>query len=151
MKKPLVLLMALAALLGMPLPGAGAQAGAPRFMTIYVQEKPFRVEIADTPEKHALGLMHRRCLKSDYGMLFVFAEEEMRSFWMKNTLIPLDMIFLNGLGQVVGMHESVPPCEADPCPGYESGLPARFVLEVAGGTVKRLKLKAGDKIFIPID
>jgi hypothetical protein len=129
---------------------AAAPAGN-RFMTIYVADRPFRVEIADTPEKHALGLMNRRTLKSDYGMLFVFAEEELRSFWMKNTLVALDMIFLNGAGQVVGMHESVPPCTADPCPSYESELPARYVLEVAGGTAKKLKLRLGDKIFIPID
>lgn len=128
-----------------------ASQGGGRFMTIYVMDLPFRVEIADTPEKHALGLMHRRALKSDYGMLFVFAEEEVRSFWMKNTLVSLDLIFLNSAGQVVGLHESVPPCTADPCPNYESGLPARYVLEVAGGTAKRLKLQVGDKIFIPID
>ncbi len=147
MKKTLVFLLALAAPLGV----ASSQVGAPRFVTIYVQDRPFRVEIADTPEKHARGLMHRGCLKDGHGMLFIFAEEEVRSFWMKNTLIPLDMIFLNSQGQVVGMHESVPPCEADPCPGYESGLPARYVLEIAGGQAEKLKLKAGDKIFIPID
>ncbi len=82
--------------------GLAASCAAPprprpdRFITIFVQDKPFKVEIADTPEKHARGLMFRRYLKSDYGMLFVFADEEVRSFWMKNTLIPLDMIFLNG-------------------------------------------------------
>lgn len=128
-----------------------AATGGARFMTIYVADRPFRVEIADTPEKHALGLMHRRTLRSDYGMLFVFAEEELRSFWMKDTLIALDMIFLNSAGQVVAMHESVPPCTADPCPSYESEIPARYVLEFAGGTARLLKLRVGDKIFIPID
>lgn len=128
-----------------------ASPGRDRFMTIYVLDRPFRVEIADTPEKHALGLMYRRALKSDFGMLFVFAEEEVRSFWMKNTLVALDMIFMNSAGQVIAMHESAPPCTADPCPNYESDLPARYVLEVAGGTAKRLKLQVGDKIFIPID
>ncbi len=129
----------------------GVLAASPRFLTVYVQGKPFRVEVADTPAQHARGLMFRRCLKSDYGMLFVFSEEEMRSFWMKNTLVALDMIFLNNEKQVVGLQESVPPCAADPCPSYGSGLPARYVLELAGGTAKRLKLQIGDKIFIPID
>ncbi len=120
-----------------------------RFLTIYVQDRPFRVEIADTPAQHALGLMHRRSLPEDRGMLFVFAEDEFRSFWMKNTLIPLDIIFLNRDGQVLGLHESAPPCLADPCPNYESELPARFVLEIAGGTARKLGLKVGDRVFIP--
>ena len=137
----------IAALLAM----TGMLGATPRFITIHVQNQPFRVEIADTPQKQARGLMFRRCLKSDYGMLFVFSQEEMRSFWMKNTLVALDMIFLNNEKQVVGLHESVPPCTADPCPSYGSGRPARYVLEVAGGTAKKLKLQIGDKIFIPID
>ncbi len=85
MKKLLIFLLAFAGLLG----------AENRFITIFVQDKPFSAEIADTPEKHARGLMYRRRLKADYGMLFIFAEEDIRSFWMKNTLIPLDIIFLN--------------------------------------------------------
>ena len=141
MKKTLCLLLLLAGLL----------AGAERFVTIYVQDKPFQVEIADTPEMHARGLMYRRCIRDDYGMLFVFPGEDYRSFWMKNTLVSLDMIFLNREQQIVAMHLSVPPCKADPCPGYDSAYPARYVLELKGGTAKKLDLKIGDKIFIPID
>jgi uncharacterized membrane protein (UPF0127 family) len=122
-----------------------------RFVTVYVQDKLFQAEIADTPEKQARGLMFRRCLKDGYGMLFVFADEEVRSFWMKNTLIPLDMIFLNSDKQVVDLFSSVPPCRADPCPSYTSALPARYVLEIAGGLAKKLKLRVGDKIFVAID
>lgn len=125
--------------------------GPNRFMTIFVRDAPFRVEIADTPEKHALGLMHRRVLKSGYGMLFIFDDEEVRSFWMKNTLIPLDMIFINSGHQVVDLFHAVPPCPGDPCPSYTSAFPARFVLEIAGGTAKKLKLAPGDKIFMVID
>jgi uncharacterized membrane protein (UPF0127 family) len=130
---------------------AGLLNAEDRFATIYVQDRPFRVEIADTPEKQAKGLMFRRCLKEGYGMLFVFPEEEIRSFWMKNTLISLDMIFLNGEKQVVDVYRDVPPCQADPCPSYTSALPARFVLEIAGGLAAKLKLKIGDKIFVAID
>lgn len=141
MKKLLISLLAFAGLMG----------AENRFITIFVQSKPFNTEIADTAEKHARGLMFRTQIKADYGMLFVFAEEEIRSFWMKNTLIPLDMIFLNNEKQVIDLFCSVPPCRSDPCPSYTSALPARYVLEIAGGTAKRLKLKIGDKIFIPID
>jgi uncharacterized membrane protein (UPF0127 family) len=144
MKKTLVFLLAMAFLLG-------ASQKRSRFITIHVQEKPFRAEIADTPEAWARGLMHRRFLKDDYGMLFVFAEEEIQSFWMKNTLLSLDIIFINSDGQVVDLFGSVPPCRSDPCPSYTSALPARYVLEIAGGQAEKLKLKVGDKIFIPID
>lgn len=141
MKKLLISLLACAGILG-----AGN-----RFVTVYIHDKPFQAEIADTPEKHARGLMFRRCLKDGYGMLFVFPDDEVRSFWMKNTLIPLDMIFLNGDKQVVDLFASVPPCRRDPCPSYTSALPARYVLEIAGGLAKKLKLEIGDKIFVAID
>jgi uncharacterized membrane protein (UPF0127 family) len=146
MKRLLACLLALAAPLR-----CSADGKAARFGTVYVQERPFRVEIADTPEKQARGLMFRRTLQEGFGMLFVFADEAERSFWMKNTLIPLDMIFLNGDQQVVDLFASVPPCRADPCPSYTSALPARYVLEIAGGQAEELKLKVGDKIFIAID
>jgi hypothetical protein len=145
MKKIMLFLLALADLCCASSPAAS------RFMTIFVQDKPFKVEIADTPEKHALGLMHRRYLKSDYGMLFVFSDDQERSFWMKNTLIPLDMIFINAAGQVVDLFHSVPPCPGDPCPSYTSALPARYVLELAAGQAKKLELKVGDKIFMAFD
>jgi uncharacterized membrane protein (UPF0127 family) len=141
MKKLLACLLACAGML---------PAGA-RFATVYVQDKPFLVEIAETPDAHARGLMFRTCLKDGYGMLFVFEDEDIRSFWMKNTLISLDIIYLNKDRQVVDLHSSVPPCRSDPCPSYTSALPARFVLEIKGGTASKLKLKIGDKIFIPID
>jgi len=141
MKRILILLIACAGLL----------AGANRFVTIYIQDKPFLAEIADTPEKHARGLMFRNRIRNDYGMLFVFADDDIRSFWMKNTRITLDMIFLNREQQIVDMHLCVPPCRIDPCPSYTSSSPARYVLEVAGGTAKKLNLQIGDKIFLPFD
>jgi uncharacterized membrane protein (UPF0127 family) len=125
--------------------------GENHFVTIYIQDKPFLAEIADTPEKHSRGLMFRHKIKDDYGMLFVFSEEDIRSFWMKNTYIALDMIFLNSERQIVDMFVSVPPCCGDPCPSYTSKFSARYVLEINGGLAKKLKLKIGDKIFLPID
>jgi len=129
---------------------AGLLAGADRFVTIYIQDKPFLAEIADTPEKHSRGLMFRQKIKDNYAMLFVFKEEDYRSFWMKNTRISLDILFLNRERQIVDMALSVPPCTGDPCPGYDSKLPARYVLEINGGLAKKMKLKIGDKIFLPI-
>jgi uncharacterized membrane protein (UPF0127 family) len=141
MKRLFVLLMSLVGLLD----------GANRFVTIYIQDKPFQVEIADTPEMHARGLMFRRCIRDDYGMLFVFPGEDFRSFWMKNTRISLDIIYLNQGQQIVDMHLAVPPCSSDPCPGYDSKYPARYVLELKGGMAKKLNLQIGDKIFLPFD
>ena len=141
MKKYLFLMLSLAGLLS----------AADRFVTISIHDQTFKVEIADTPEKHARGLMYRRCLNDDFGMLFVFADEDYRSFWMKNTLVCLDIIYLNQGQQIVDLHPSVPPCRSDPCPSYVSKFPARYVLELKGGMAKRLDLKIGDKIFLPID
>jgi len=141
MKKTFILLMACFCFL----------AGENRFITIYIQDKPFLAEIADTPEKLSKGLMFRQKIKDDYGMLFVFSDEDYRSFWMKNTLISLDIIFLNQEQQIVDMFLSVPPCRSDPCPSYTSNSPARFVLEINGGLAKKLELEIGDKIFLPVD
>jgi len=125
--------------------------GENRFITIYIQDKPFLAEIADTPEKQSKGLMFRHKIKDDYGMLFIFTEEDTRSFWMKNTLISLDIIFLNREQQIVDMFVSVHPCCGDPCPSYTTKFPAQYVLELKGGMAKKLKLKIGDKIFLPVD
>ncbi len=88
--------------------------GENRFVTIYIQDKPFLAEIADTPEKHSKGLMFRQKIKDDYGMLFIFPEEDIRSFWMKNTLIVLDIIYLNQEQQIVDMFVAVPLAAAIP-------------------------------------
>jgi len=141
MKKLFLLLIAFVSLL----------AGKNRFVTIYIQDKPFMTEIADTPEKHSRGLMFRRKIRDDYGMLFIFPDEDIRSFWMKNTLIALDIIYLNRERQIVDMYLAVPPCCADPCPSYTAKFPAQYVLEIKGGMAKKLKLEIGDKIFLPVD
>jgi uncharacterized membrane protein (UPF0127 family) len=103
------------------------------------------VDIADTSEERARGLMNRKNLAQGAGMFFIFEEEEQRDFWMKNTLIPLDMIFFDKDYRVVGISRNAQPCKADPCPLYSSGKPARFVLEVNGGVADILGLKEGDK------
>ena len=90
------------------------------------------VEISDSSEARAQGLMFRTELPEGQGMLFVFEEEKPLSFWMKNTLIPLDIIFFDNGGQFVS-RDTMIPCTRDPCQGYLSEGPAQFALEVPVG------------------
>lgn len=101
------------------------------------------VEIADTPAKRELGLQYRRDLPADRGMIFLFPGESMLSFWMKNTPIPLDMIFIGGDRKIVGIVEQAAPFSLDP---RAVPAPSRFVLEVHGGFSKRHGVKAGDSV-----
>jgi uncharacterized membrane protein (UPF0127 family) len=106
------------------------------------------VEIADSPEKMREGLMFRESLPEDSGMLFIFEGEAIRSFWMKNTLLPLDMIFINSELEIVHIEKDVQPCESDPCRTYSSQLPAEYVIEVNAGFSQRKDLNAGDSLLI---
>jgi uncharacterized protein len=103
----------------------------------------FAVEMAVTPEQQATGLMFRRELPEGQGMLFDFGHEQPTSFWMKNTYIPLDMIFIRGDGRIARIAENtVPLSEAL----VSSGGPVRAVLEVIGGTAKKLRIAPGDRV-----
>ena len=104
----------------------------------------FTVDIADTAETRARGLMFRDHLPEDHGMLFVFPSDGVRAFWMKDTLIPLDMIWLDKDLRILHLEENVQPCEHDPCPSYRSARPARYVLELNAGTAREIGLKPGD-------
>jgi len=104
------------------------------------------VEIADEPHERNQGLMFRDSLKLDRGMLFVFDDERMLSFWMKNTLIPLDMLFVDADFRIVDIKENVPPCKEDPCPNYPSKKPAKYVLEVNAGFVMKNDIKIDDTV-----
>ena len=96
----------------------------------------YSVELALTPEDQAQGLMFRESLPERHGMLFVFPETAPHHFWMKNTMIPLDMIWLDASGKVLFVSADTPPCKADPCPTYGPDGPAQSVLEIAGGKAK---------------
>jgi uncharacterized membrane protein (UPF0127 family) len=104
------------------------------------------LELALTPQEVANGLMYRPSLPENRGMLFLFDAERLPSFWMKNTLIPLDLIFLDSAGVVVDVVPNVPPCAADPCPTYSPGGPAKAVLEVAAGAAAAHGVEAGTTI-----
>ena len=107
----------------------------------------FTVEIADEPAQRQKGLMYRQQLAPDAGMLFDFGEPQQIAMWMKNTYIPLDMLFIAGDGTIRNIAENTVPFSLD---AIASRGPVRFVLEVPGGTAARLGLKAGDKVRHPL-
>lgn len=102
-----------------------------------------RLELALSPEEIANGLMFRPSLAADRGMLFLFDEARLPSFWMKNTLIALDLVFLDPVGTVVDVIPEVPPCAADPCPTYSPEAPALAVLELGAGSAKAHGIEPG--------
>jgi uncharacterized membrane protein (UPF0127 family) len=107
------------------------------------REITFLVEVADTPAKRELGLQYRRDLPADRGMIFLFPHEADQTFWMKNTPIPLDMIFIDSRHQIVGIAEEAAPFTLNP---RSVGRPSRFVLEINGGLSKRYGIKAGNSV-----
>jgi uncharacterized membrane protein (UPF0127 family) len=104
---------------------------------------PVMVELARDDAERTRGLMNRRQLAAEAGMLFLFAENAPRAFWMKNTLIPLDMIFIDDGGRVVGVVEGAEPLTTSP---RDPGVPSRYVLEVNGGWAARHGVRPGDRV-----
>lgn len=113
---------------------------------IQINDKTVYVEVADSPKEQSLGLMFRKKLEKDEGMLFIFDDNRKHSFWMKNTLITLDMIWLDSKKEVVHIEHSAPPCKESPCPTYSSQYPAKYVLELNGGWAIENDLKLGDTL-----
>lgn len=103
----------------------------------------FQVEIARTGEERAQGLMFRRQLAADAGMLFLFGGSEVRGMWMKNTYIPLDMLFIDAAGKIVRIEERTVPFSER---AIVSGSPVAAVLELNAGTASRLKIRPGDRV-----
>ncbi|MFQ5939789.1 MAG: DUF192 domain-containing protein [Alphaproteobacteria bacterium] len=107
----------------------------------------FQVELATTPEQRAWGLMFREALAPDAGMLFDYAGERPAGMWMKNTLIPLDMLFIDGGGRIVNIVERAVPGSLEIIP---SAGPVKGVLELNGGTAARLGIMPGDRVVHPM-
>ena len=105
------------------------------------------VEIADDSDEIEKGLMFREKLNEGDGMLFVFDDESYRTFWMKNTLIALDMIFIGDKNEIVDIKNAV-PCKAEPCALYKSAKPAKYVLEVNENFAIKNNINIGDKIIL---
>lgn len=127
--------------------GTAAQGQGPLYDLVIQsgdQRHAFRVEWANTPESQARGLMFRRSMPANQGMWFDFMREQPISMWMKNTFIPLDMLFVNADGVIQHIHErAIPHNETTISPPR----PARYVLELNGGTASRLGLRAGDRVI----
>jgi len=111
----------------------------------------FAVEIAETQQKQALGLMFRESMPADQGMLFIFPIESPRSFWMKNTRIPLDIMYFNKDLIMVGISANTPPCRVSRCPSYPSIAPAMYVLELNAGTASELGVGLGARLTLRLD
>lgn len=139
-----------------------ADATRPRFWPLTLGNTSYvRLELALTPAEHARGLMSRRALPEDGGMLFVFRDARPRAFWMKNTLIPLDILFLDAHGKVVATHTmgTEPPCRpGEPealyelrLPSYPSDAPAQFAIELNAGQLELNGVRVGDTIELHRD
>lgn len=113
-------------------------------------EYRFDVELAESAIQQARGLMLRKSLGENKGMLFIFGNEGIHSFWMKNTFIPLDMIWINQNKEVVFIKENAQPCSENfSCPSINPNKNAKYVLEINGGMAEKIGLKIGDKITLP--
>jgi uncharacterized protein len=123
----------------------------PFTLNAQVNTKTWKVAVAETPEQQQMGLMFRTALPDDEAMLFPFNPPRPVAFWMKQTLIPLDMLYISQ-GVIQEIKPQVPPCQKDPCPSYPSkSMTIDQVVEIRGGLAQELGLKSGDRItFTPI-
>jgi len=118
---------------------------------VVLKGQRFKVELATTPKEHALGLMFRDKLAEDSGMLFIFPTATTRSFWMRNTRIPLDILYFDDSLRLVSVAQGAKPCHVARCPTYSSAGPARYVLELNAGKAAELGLEPGDELELDLD
>lgn len=104
------------------------------------------VEVAMSRQAHQVGLQRRDSLEEDRGMLFIFPNEGMHRFWMKETRIPLDIIWINSYREVVFIMRHVPPCLENPCTVYKSNDNAQYVLEINAGRSEKMGFIPGDRL-----
>jgi uncharacterized protein len=105
-----------------------------------------KMEIARTATEQTRGLMFRTFLPEDHGMLFIFKHPGNNRFWMKNTLIPLDIIWMDEKKKIIHIEYQVPPCKMDPCPVYGPTTESLYVLEVNAGVAQRRDLQVGTRL-----
>ena len=115
-----------------------------KFSPVKIGDQVWQTEVADTNELRQRGLMFRENLADHAGMIFIFDQEAPHSFWMKNTLIPLDIIWISGEKKVVDI-QTLQPCQKDPCPSYTPLKSAQYVLEIGAG---KFRGKLGDEVEI---
>ncbi|MFA5175603.1 MAG: DUF192 domain-containing protein [Patescibacteria group bacterium] len=117
----------------------------PKSTSVCFKDNCFKTVVARTPFETARGLMNQH-LKKNGGMLFVSKTPVSDKFWMKNTLEPLDIIWLDENKQVIFISKNTPICENDPCPSYGTEQKSLYVLEIKGGTADQIGLNIGDKL-----
>jgi len=151
------LAIALYALSGPPAQAAGSSQGPAAALVTPVDATPlrivtavathaFKVEVRDTPEGREVGLMHRRSMPEDHGMLFDFEREAPVAMWMKNTLIPLDMVFIRADGSIARVARQTEPMSTRIIASDE---PVRYVLELNAGVTDNLGIRSGDRVKHP--
>jgi len=118
-----------------------------RLSEVCVKENCYKIELAQTSAKRERGLMFRQSLDKDRGMLFIFEQSGIHNFWMKNTLIPLDIVWIDSNNEIVFISENTPPCAADSCPLISPTQNARYVLEINAGQIKKISAKIGDQVI----
>jgi uncharacterized membrane protein (UPF0127 family) len=143
-----IALAALAATLAAPPAAEGAlDRGTATITTRSGARVVLQVEIADTSAERQQGLMNRRSLPPKAGMVFRYAQDTSGGFWMKNTLIPLDIAFYDRRGRIVRIL-TMTPCRRDPCRIYAPGVAYRSALEVNGGSFRRWNVRVGDRVAV---
>jgi uncharacterized membrane protein (UPF0127 family) len=117
----------------------------PSIKILISPEKTLQLELAESTEEHMRGLMFRKFLAADHGMLFVYPKLEMHRIWMKNTLIPLDLIWLDKNKKIIYFIDNVPICKHEPCPIYSPPeyLASQYVIEINAGMREKLNLQYG--------
>ena len=103
-------------------------------------------DLVKTEEDRMRGLMFRKTINEDQGMLFVFESEGLYSFWMKDMNFSIDILWLDGQKRIIHLEHDVPPCKKEPCPSYGPTLPSKYVLELKAGSIKKRNLKLYDRI-----
>ncbi|MBW4644581.1 MAG: DUF192 domain-containing protein [Goleter apudmare HA4340-LM2] len=134
--------------------GSQTQANAPAGQKLPISAQvlvpngtTIELEVAQTPEQQAMGLMYRPALPNDRGMMFKFPSAQPVSFWMKNVPVELDMVFLQN-GVVKYIQAAAPPCASEPCPTYGPNTPIDTVIELRSGRSVELGLRVGDLVKI---
>jgi len=117
-------------------------------LVISINNHIFTVELAVSAAERSQGLKHRKSLAPYSGMLFVYPDSQFISFWMKQTLIPLDLLFFDKDGQLVELHHNIQPCKVTDCKIYTNTKPAQFALELAAGTATELRLQVGNNFSV---
>ena len=111
----------------------------------------FDIEIAETSAERSRGLMYKEHLDENKGMLFVFDRESIHVFWMKNTLIPLDIIWINKNKEIVFVKKNAQLCKTENCPTIQPDKEAKYVLEINAGMADKIGLSVGDRLAFEID